>query len=79
MVSVLYENLIRATLVVLPDRGENGTVVTLGTKGFSRVRRKFLVLAEGRHIFGPLEKSLAPRVYGREIASTCQIYLVRLQ
>ena len=24
---------------------------TLGTRGFSRVRRKFSVLAEGRHIF----------------------------
>ena len=34
---------------------------TLGTRGFSRVRREFSVLAEGRHIFG-LEKSLAPRV-----------------
>ena len=25
---------------------------TLGTRGFSRVRREFSVLAEGRHIFG---------------------------
>ena len=42
----------------------------LGTRGFSRVRRKFSVLAEGRHIFGrrpkpraetALEKSLTPR------------------
>ena len=36
---------------------------TLGTRGFSRMRRKFLVLAEGRHIFGrrpkPQEKPLA--------------------
>ena len=34
---------------------------TLGTRGFSRVRREFSVLAEGRHIFGrrpkPLEKT----------------------
>ena len=45
--------------------------VTLGTRGFSRVRREFSVLAEGRHVFGhrpkvraetALEKSLAPRV-----------------
>ena len=40
--------------------------LTLGTRGFSRVRREFSVLAEGRHIFGrrpkPREKSLAPRV-----------------
>ena len=49
---------------------------TLGTRGFSRVRREFSVLAESRHIFGrrrvtiktwqkpetALEKSLAPRV-----------------
>ena len=41
---------------------------TLGTRGFSRVRREFSVLAEGRHIFGrrpkprvATEKSLAPR------------------
>ena len=26
--------------------------VTLGTRGFSRVRREFSVLAEGRQIFG---------------------------
>ena len=37
---------------------------TLGTRGFSRVRRD--LSAEGRHSFGrrpKLEKSLAPRVY----------------
>ena len=36
---------------------------TLGIRGFSRVRREFSVLAEGRHIFGrrpkPREKPLA--------------------
>ena len=36
---------------------------TLGARGFSRVRREFSVLAEGRHIFGrrpkPREKPLA--------------------
>ena len=34
---------------------------TLGTRGFSRVRREFSVLAEGRHVFGrrpkPREKA----------------------
>ena len=36
---------------------------SLGTRGFSRVRQEFSVLAEGRHILGrrpkPREKSLA--------------------
>ena len=48
--------------------------LTLGTRGFYRVRRKFSVLAEGRHISAvgrsherqrpetTLEESLAPRV-----------------
>ena len=39
--------------------------VTLGTRDFSLARRKFSVLAEGRHIFGRRpkpEKSLSPRV-----------------
>ena len=41
--------------------------LTLGTRGFSRVRRKFSVLAEGRsherqRPETTLEKSLAPRV-----------------
>ena len=44
---------------------------TLGTRDFSRVRREFSVLAEGRHNFGrrpkpraatALERSLAPRL-----------------
>ena len=54
--------------------------VTRGTRGFSRVRREFSVLAKGRHIFGhrprvtiktrqkpetALEKSLPPRVTSR--------------
>ena len=33
--------------------------ITLGTRGFSRVRRKFSVLAEGRHIFGRRPKPRA--------------------
>ena len=32
---------------------------TLGTRGFSRVRREFSVLAEGRHIFGRRPKPRA--------------------
>ena len=32
---------------------------TLGTRGFSRVRRKFLVLAKGPHIFGHKPKPRA--------------------
>ena len=39
-----------------PLRGSNQIFCpdknTLGTRGFSRVRREFSVLAEGRHIFG---------------------------
>ena len=36
---------------------------TLGTRGFSRVRREFSVLAEGRHIFGrrPKPRAAKPR------------------
>ena len=33
-------------------------VFTLGTRGFSRVRREFSVLAEGRHVFGRCFASL---------------------
>ena len=32
---------------------------TLGTRGFSRARREFSVLAEGRHMFGRRPKSRA--------------------
>ena len=58
---------------------------TLGTRGFSRVRREFSVLAEGRHNFGrrpkpraatALEKSLAPRLCVRWLA-TCFTALLR--
>ena len=37
---------------------------TLGTRGFSRVRREFSVLAEGRHIFG--RRSNPPAAKPRE-------------
>ena len=58
---------------------------TLGTRGFSRVRREFSVLAEGRHNFGrrpkpraatALERSLAPRLCLRWLA-TCFAALLR--
>ena len=56
------------------DRGLSSFRIanTLGTTGFSRVRREFSVLAEGRHIFGrrpkpraakPLEKTFRPGHY----------------
>ena len=35
--------------------------LTLGTRGFSRVRREFSVLAEGRHIFGRRPKPRAAK------------------
>ena len=34
---------------------------TLGTRGFSRVRREFSVLAEGRHFFGRRPKPRAAK------------------
>ena len=33
-------------------------LITLGTRGFSRVRREFSVLAEDRHIFGRTQGTL---------------------
>ena len=36
-----------------------GALITLGTRGFSRVRREFSVLTEGRHIFGRRPKPQA--------------------
>ena len=58
---------------------------TLGTRGFSRVRREFSVLAEGRHNFGrrpkpraatALERTLAPRLCVRRLP-TCFAALLR--
>ena len=47
---------------------------TLGTRGFSRVRREFSVLAEGRHVFGrkpkPGEKLFA--LFARVTIKTLQ-------
>ena len=34
---------------------------TLGTRGFSRVRREFSVLAKGRHVFGRRPKARAAK------------------
>ena len=52
--------------IVLPHKSQlfmrcqldsNGSQsVTMGTRGFSRLRGEFSVLAEGRHIFGPRPK-----------------------
>ena len=50
-----------------PLRGSNQIFCpdknTLGTRGFSRERREFSVLAEGRHIFGrrPKPRAAKPR------------------
>ena len=40
------------------QHGRRIIVFTLGTRGFSRVRREFSVLAEGRHVFGRRRGSL---------------------
>ena len=65
--------------------GELCTVPWRGTRGFSRVRREFSVLAEGRHNFGrrpkpraatALERTLAPRLCVRWLA-TCFAALLR--
>ena len=44
----------------------------LGTRGFSRVRRKFSVLAEGRHIFGRRPKPRAAKTgnHARRVSCT---------
>ena len=46
--------------------------LTLGTRGFSRVRRKFSVLAEGRHIFGRRPKPRAAKTgnHARRVSCT---------
>ena len=46
--------------------------LTLGTRGFSRVRRKFSVLAEGRHIFGRRPKPRAAKTgnHARKVSCT---------
>ena len=74
------------------DRGLSSfrMAYTLGTRGFSRVRREFSVLAEGRHIFGRkpkprnrVEKCLAPRVIGCDYLEKCPcilfMFTVKLQ
>ena len=50
----------------------NGNTSTLGTRGFSRVRREFSVLAEGQHISGRRPK---PRV--KPLARSGAFYLPR--
>ena len=47
-------------------------MATLGTRGFSRVRREFSVLAEGRHVFGrrPKPRATKPREAARVTIKT---------
>ena len=45
---------------------------TLGTRGFSRVRREFSVLAEVRHIFGRRPKPRAAKLFARVTIKTSQ-------
>ena len=51
---------------ISPLRGSNQIFCpdknTLGTRGFSRVRRELSVLAEGRHIFGSRPKPRAAKL-----------------
>ena len=45
---------------------------TLGTTGFSRLRREFSVLAEGRHVFGRRPKPRAAKLFARVTIKTWQ-------
>ena len=53
------------------------TIVTLGTRGFSRVRREFSVLAEGRHIFGRRPKPRAAKPREKPLARSGAFYRSR--
>ena len=50
---------------------------TLGTRGFSRVRREFSVLAEGRHIFGRRPKPRAAKPREKPLARSGAFYRSR--
>ena len=50
---------------------------TLGTRGFSRVRREFSVLAEGRHIFGRRPKPRAAKPREKPLARSGAFYRPR--
>ena len=43
---------------------------TLGTRGFSRVRREFSVLTEGQHILGRRPKPRAAKLFARVTIKT---------
>ena len=50
---------------------------TLGIRGFSRVRREFSVLAEGRHIFGRRPKPRAAKPQEKPLARSGAFYRPR--
>jgi len=50
---------------------------TLGTRGFSRVRWEFSVLAEGRHVFGPRPKPRAAKPREKPLARSGAFYRPR--
>ena len=51
--------------------------VTLGTRGFSRLRREISVLAEGRHIFGRRPKPRAAKPREKPLARSGAFYRPR--
>ena len=53
------------------------TKITLGTRGFSRVRWEFSVLAERRHIFGRRPKPLAAKPREKPLARSGAFYRPR--
>ena len=50
---------------------------TLGTRGFSRVRREISVLAEGRHVFGRRPKPRAAKTREKPLARSGAFYRPR--
>ena len=50
---------------------------TLGTRGFSRVRREVSVLAEGRHVFGRRPKPRAAKPREKPLARSGAFYRPR--
>ena len=64
-----------------PLRGSNQIFCpdknTLGTRGFSRERREFSVLAEGRHVFGRRPKPRAAKPREKPLARSGAFYRPR--
>ena len=54
-----------------------GLPPTLGTRGFSRVRRESSVLAEGRHIFGSRPKPRVAKLREKPLARSVAFYRPR--